>query len=103
MGIPPLARLSRGGITIRLSERDVKYIAENIMPDELGLDTTRETIKVNDPAALVESLVNALNDDTTSDSGWTLIFDMIGRGLSQVFEQGEDGLDVVRDSDNEDV
>ena len=95
MSMPPQARHMRGGLSIRLSERDIAYIAENIMPDELGMDPTREEIKVTDATVLTENLCKALNDDTTNDSGWTLIFSMLERGLNHVFEQGEEGMDVI--------
>ncbi len=101
MSMPPQARHVRGGLSIRLSERDIAYIAENILPDELGMDPTREEIKVTDAALLTENLCKALNDDTTNDSGWTLIFSMLERGLNHVFEQGEEGMDVIEHREDE--
>ena len=95
MSMPPEARHVRGGVSIRLSEEDVAYIAEYIMPDELGIDPTRQQIKVTDASVLAENLCKALNDDTTNDTGWTLVFNMLERGLTQVLEQGEEGMDII--------
>jgi hypothetical protein len=93
--MPPQARHVRGGLSIRLSERDIAFIAEHIMPDELAMDSMCESIKVTDASVLTENLCNALNDDTTNDRGGTLISSMLERGLTHVFEQGDEGIDVI--------
>lgn len=92
-GLPLEAQHKRGAVWIKLSREALAYIAEEVMPDEWGLDPSRQKVVVDDPRVLADAVTEALNRE--DEQGWTLARSCIEQALTRVMEHGEPGLEIV--------
>ena len=95
MTLPLVARRENNKIVIEFSESDLADTVKYVLAEHIHLNPLEKQIIVTDKAVLADQVVQALNDDTGNDAGYNIVCEAVLRALTNVVDNGDDGLDIV--------